>query len=240
MKRVILFAIAGLLLVVSSVWSADIEGPHIVVHGKAKKEVTPDVMEWLLNVRTIGGVMENVARDHEKAMSRAIEFLNHSGVKEESIKSSQPSFEEDWKYQPAARVRAGFAATSDVYFQLKDTSKHQALWLGLSRLDGVTVRRVSFELSQTALYQSEARQEALRNAKERAISMAEALGAKVGEPLLIEDLSDKPSRKEPRDYMPLKGERVDLMPDPEITNRSLVPGKIAIEVDVKVAFRLIK
>ncbi len=234
MKKAIL--IVSCLVFLHSVAEAEeIELPHVTVHGTATKQVKPDQMIWALQIQNTGMDIEDVASEHTKAVQQVLGFLKDSEVAEADTQTSGMRFKENWERRDGSLVKEGYYATTEITFQVNDTSAYESLWLGLSKCPKVTVKGVYFDYSERIKTRNEMRAEAVLAAKEKATALAETLGSRIAEPLLIEE-EFSPSYGRSSAYSNF----LQVEPSEEEGDAAgLAPGRIAISARVQVAFRLV-
>ena len=140
---------------------------------------------------------------------------------------------ENWEYRVSSRMRDGYIASTDVVFTSKKLDAYGALWIGIAQQKNVSVSGVEFETSDRIRLQEETRLSALRAARTKAEKMAAELGARLGEPLAIEEI-------EPEWFNPAVN-RANLATNSgnsEGQNEDIAVGTIAIRQKVRVTFRL--
>lgn len=144
-------------------------------------------------------------------------------------------FGENWEYRSNSRVKEGYFASTNIFFKITDFQQYRPLWFGLSRFESVTVDGVYYDHSKRIDFQNETRKEALLAAKEKAIVLAETLGSRIGEPLLIEeDASLQEYLRNSRYSNVLSRSENDLN-----AGEGIAPGTIPIKMKMKLVFRLI-
>jgi len=220
-----------------SVMGAD-EVPHVVAYGSATIDVVPDQMVWSLKLENKGKLLEEVAERHVLIVQSVLDFLRESGIEKTDVQSSDMEFGDNWEYRKDVRVKVGYSAASTQTFTVKDTEKYKSLWLGLAKIDGVSVDKVGYDHSQRIAYQNESRQKALLAAKEKAEAMAKVLGAQIGEPLAIEE-RDAGAGYMRSDRPVMNYIRLQEPPGVTYASEGLAAGKFPIWTRVEVTFRLI-
>lgn len=216
--------------------------PHITVNGTAIKEVVPDRLHWLVEVKNTGLELPKVAEAHAKKVAALLEMLKKQAVPDNAVQTARMEFSENRIYRHNEYVKEGYQAQTNVAFKLDDLSKYKALWTELAQLSGVSVNNVSFDHTKRIELNKETRKLALKAAQEKATAMAEVLGSKVGEPLAIdEDLSVTEGWG--RGNLMLNGnnttaQSLQVAPQGEGSG-PLAPGAIPITIRVRVTFRLL-
>jgi len=176
------------------------------------------------------------AKAHETTVAGVLDFLKQSKIAEGTIQTSRMQLGENWKYSRGERTRDGYYASTDVQFTLVDLAKYASLWIGLSGIQGVLVSEVSLEHSDQIQFQNDARTKAVLAARDKAKAIAETLGARIGEPLIVEE--DLSAVEGYRSQIPITTNTVRMEGDPGSIDQSLAPGSIPIRARVKALFRL--
>ena len=227
MKKLLMSVLIA-FLICGSIFADDIKLPHIIVHGTAIKKVIPDTLNWSLSVKNIDGELQNVAKQHTAIIEKVLTFLKDNKIPSEEIQTTRMSFGENWTYKNRSRVKEGYFASTSISFKINDFKMYNSLWLGLSKFKNLSIRNVSYDHSKMIDLQNKTRQKALLVAKEKAERLAKTIGSQIGEPLLIEE---NPSNR--RSFYLAERSMNTKSKD------SIAPGKISIQMSIKVAFRLI-
>lgn len=206
------------------------EKPHVSVAGTAMQEVKPDVTRWSISVNTEGKQTESVAQEQTVRLQKLLAFLEAQQIDKNKIKTESMRLDEQWNYHNGKRSKQGYIASSTLTFE-SDITSYQTLWSGLSELDGIQINGSSFELSKRIDIENQVRTEALLAAKQKASSMAKALGASIGKPIYIEDLNWGDDVIQPMAEM-----RMKTMSSAQ--QDMVSPGSLEIRMRVKVLFEL--
>jgi uncharacterized protein YggE len=163
-----------------------------------------------------------------------LKFLRGQDIAERELQSSRMQLRENWEYRNSSRLRDGYVASTDVVFTSKKLDAYNVLWTGIAQQKNVSVSGVEFETSDRIRLQEETRLNALRAARTKAEKMATELGARLGEPLAIEEVV-------PEWFNPAAN-RVNNIAinagNSEDTNEDIAVGTIAIRQKVRIVFRL--
>ena len=217
----------------SSVTAEEIDIPHIAVFGTAITEITPDKMIWYLNASNKALELDKTAFDHSVIIKEVLGFLKEMNIPQDNIQTSRMNFGENWVYRNKSRVKEGYEANTFISFTVEDLNIYNELWMGLSKISGISIASISYDSSKRIDTQNSTRKKALLSAKEKAETLADTLSAKLGEILIIEeDLSTE------RKYLNIMTQSRSTEGGDE-SNDTLALGKIPITQRVKVVFRLI-
>lgn len=227
----------ALLLAVPEAKSDEPNVPHIYVYGTATLQVTPNQMIWLLNIRNIDPTSPGAAKIHETTVTAVMAFLKQSQIAEKTIQKSRMQLGENWRYSSGGTTQDGYFASTDIQFTLVDLAKYSSVWIGLSGIQGVRVNDVSLGHSDRIQFQNEARTKAVLAAKDKARALAETLGARIGEPLIVEE--DISVAEGYRSQIPTTSNINIPVATPGGIDQPGEPGSIPIRARVKVSFRLV-
>jgi len=228
---VILFLIA-FFLCVATANAGEIDLPHVTVFGTAVKKVVPDKMLWNVQVMNKDLLLEDVTKKHMDIVGRVIKLLNSEGIKED-LQTTRMEFGENWTYQNRSRVKEGYFARTYITFSMTDFNKYAKIWLGLAEIEDVSVQNVGYDHTDRINIQNETRIKALKEAKNKASILAESIGSKIAEPVVIEEewsgddvVMNNTVMREAANFS-------------SQDNTSVSPGLISIRMRVKASFRLV-
>lgn len=228
--------LAGILPIISVSLSAEhFETPHVSVYGTASTDVVPDIMHWRINVRTNGKTVEDVATLHDSNVADVLRFLQKEEIEKRKTQTSQLQLSEDLEYSGGKRIKKGYYASTAISFESNTMEDYRSLWIGLSRLKTVSINGVSFDTSKRIEIQEKTRFEAIKAARIKASNLADALGAKIAEPLMIEE--EATGNNDTRSV--LNNARMSrVAADSGNSGPSLSVGTIPIRMRIKTVFRL--
>ena len=209
----------------------------VTVSGTATTKVTPDTMNWSLQVKNKEPNLERAAETHSAAVKAVLDFLNAQELPETDIQTSGMQFGQNWSYEGREKVKDGYFASTDISFQLDNLDKYTKLWIGLSRLPHVALTGVYYDHSQRIEIRNTTRRKALLAAREKAEDLAETLGSKIGRPLLIEEASESYGLRTSNFTMSNNITSAGGVPG---ENADLAPGQIPITMRIRASFLLLK
>lgn len=212
--------------------------PRVTVYGTAITEVVPDQMIWLVGVSNKGPALDQVAQKHAGIVAQAIALLKAAKVEEKEIQTARMEFGENWEYRDESRVKEGYVASSAITFKTGDFGAYRSLWEGLSRIEGASVNGVYYDHSRRIDFQNETRRKAVLAAREKAREIAQTLGARIAEPLLVEEDLGVSEGWTSRFSNFIAQERT-AAGDAAGSAGFLAPGNIPIQIRVKASFRLV-
>ena len=210
---------------------AEFDIPHVVVFGTAETKVTPDELRWNISIKTLGGTVGDVSKTHSDNVSSVLNYLKASGLTSDNVKTSRMQLNENMVYRNKSRLREGYFALTGIHFKTTEFENYLKYWEQLANFNNLTINSVAFALSQRLAIQDETRIAAVKKAKEKAVSLAAALGAQVLEPLLIEELDSFSGT--PRSAV-LSMEQAGARNN----GGNISPGQETVRARVKIVFRI--
>lgn len=228
-------------LCIGQAWAVDT--PRITVMGEATVNVVPDRILVSLGIETSDMDIMLAKQKNNAILKKSLVAIKEMGIPEKEVQTDHLSIEP--RHDGNDRednfigyfVRNSFVVTLDKADKLDDLIT-KALLTGVNHVHGV-----EFQTSNLKKYREQAREIALKAAKEKAEKMAAIFGQSIGTPLYINSqYSDSPR------YISYWGDRYPKYPTQSsiqaISNVSsessdmVSLGKIAILARVEVAFEL--
>lgn len=210
----------------------------ITVQGTAEVMVAPDQVEISMSVETNNMVLDKAREENDTKVSAILAMVKKMGVEEKYIQTDYMAVEPryDQRYgdngQPSERVFLGYYMTKHMTITLRDVTKYEKLIAEALRLGTNYVNGATFGVQNSRKVKDQARLDAIKSAKEKAIALAGELGQKVGKPIMINEGTNS--------YYPLAANsyRADYKMGDVGESSSTAPGQIKIEADVSVIFEL--
>ena len=211
------------------------------VSGEGKVVAVPDVAEFDFSVITEGG--KNIAtlqKENTEKMNKAIAFIKSKGVDAKDIKTQNYSLTPRYQYFDCSKVGGvcpppkivGYTVTQNVDVKVRDFAKLGDLLSGVVESGANSVSGLSFTVDDSTKIESEARAKAITEAKEKARSVAEAGGFRLGRLISIEE-SGQPPIIPFYKYAPLPYGAGGDVASPEIE-----PGSQDVVVNVMMRFEI--
>ncbi|MFV8334234.1 SIMPL domain-containing protein [Flavobacterium sp. GSP14] len=204
--------------------------PQINVSGEGKVKVIPDQATITVTVETKGNNAKDVKKQNDEKIDAVLKFIKKMNVATSDYKTQRVSLNPQYDYE---KKKHNYNATQTIEILLRDLSKYDELMegmvdQGINRIDAVT-----FQSSNLAQYQSEARKLAMKEAKMKAEDYVSVLGQKVGRAMTI---SDNSQTYYPQPvYATMKSMESSDTTQPRET---LAAGEINITANVTVSFIL--
>ena len=182
MKKLLLATLLGAMTLTSvSVMAAeDVPYPHLETVGRGEISVQPDMAIFSVGVVETKATAEAAKAAVDSAVSALLARLTAQGVSKENIESANLSLYPQYDYPKNAQPKlVGYKASRTVMVTVDHLNKlnvylDQALSNGLNQ-----VNNIEFKVRNEKKYQLEAREAAIKNAQEKAKSLAKGFGVKL-------------------------------------------------------------
>lgn len=202
--------------------------PTVDVTGVGIVNIVPDHVTVSVRVENTGKDARVVKQLNDAAISEVLAFVKSMKINEKDIQTEYIRLSKNYEYNTKTY---NYAANQSMKIKLRDLSKYENLMNGLlesgiNRIDGVT-----FSSSEIKQLESQARKNAMLNAKMKAAEYAGALNQTIGKALSISEFSQgNPSPPMYRKAM--------AMSDGASGGETIAPGELEIRVTVNVSFVL--
>lgn len=168
------------------------ESPRISVNGEAVVNVAPDKIVIRFGIETWDVDILAAKSKNNAIHLRAMAVFKDCGVPEKEIQTDHLSIEPRWRSESRREDFIGFFVRNTLVVTLADPAKVEevvtrALQAGVNYIHGI-----DFQTTEFKKYREQARDMALKAAKEKAGKMAAALGMSVGDPVQIGDYGGSP------------------------------------------------
>ena len=177
MKRFILAAAVALLALPAAAQVQEAFPSYIQVNGRAEREIAPDefYLQIVINERDSKGKVS--VESQQRDMIAALKRLGVNVEKQLKVANLSSEF--------CKNNTSG--ATAKYQLQLGSSAEVGKVWQALDGLGISNVSILKVSHSQLERYKSEVRVEAMRNAKQNAATLAEAIGQTIGKCFYVYD-----------------------------------------------------
>lgn len=220
-----------LLLVLSlSVYAGDVdERRHIEVSGTAKIMVDPDVVVWRIEMQGVAGSIDAASAELEETVIGLKKAMGEAGFEKEIIKLNAVSSGRIYEGHGQKRVFKGFYAKKSATIELKKLADRGSLEKALLKDDRVRLLSTVAKSSKEDELKRKALLLAVKDSKEKAMQMADALGSRIGVALSITEQGGHQS---------YRNESVKMMRSSDQGSSSLPSESITYYANVLVKFDL--
>lgn len=220
--------------------------PRISVTGDATVYVQPDKILITLGVETWDMEVAAAKDKNNKVMSDTVAAVKALEVPEKDIQTDQLSIEPRWRdsYERKNDAFLGYFVRNTIVVTLTDVGKVEDLITKVLNAGVNYIHGINFESTEFKKHREEAREMALKAAKEKAEKMAGALDEKIGAVLEIQEHGSTPwhystwnSWGGGRGYA-MAQNAISVQEGPAANSPTVALGKIGISVSVSVTFEL--
>lgn len=197
---VFLFAVGYLCYV--NVYSKSIQPSSyrsFSVSGEGEVTAIPDIAQFTFSVITQGGKdIAALQKENTEKTNKAINFLKAQNVEAKDIKTANYNLEPRYQYYecrypessvnpcPPAEI-VGYTITQTVSVKIRDFGKIGTIVSGVVENGANSVSQLSFTIDDPTAIESQARAEAIAQARQKAELVAKAGGFQVGRLISIEE-----------------------------------------------------
>ena len=187
MKRTILTAAAALALTACNsggptyITSSEIPEAKIQVSATGTANMNPDMATVSAGVVTQGKTAREAMFGNATKMTRVFEELEAAGIEKKHITTSQLSLKPKYNYQNRKAPKIdGYEARNTVSAKTYNLDDVGAMLDALVKAGVNNINGVQFSIKDSKAARDKAREDAIREAREKAESMASAAGVKLG------------------------------------------------------------
>ncbi len=199
MKKFILF-LASLLVLTTNLIAQDLDKtPQIAVTGNAEVLVEPDEAYISLDITKLDKVLDVAKKQNDETTAKILEVTRRFNLPAQNVNirnisvevknkiirdPKKPIYDEDGDLT-GEKVFLGYEVSKTIKIKFLELNKFEELFAELLKTGVTQVNDVSFETSKLRQYKDQARDMALKAAKEKATAMAGAIGQTIGKAIRI-------------------------------------------------------
>ena len=161
--------------------------PKITVNGEAVVNVTPDKIVISLGIETWDVNIIVAKEKNNEILKKTAAVMKELGLPEKQIETDHLSIEPRWKNEYRNEGFIGYFVRNTVVVTLTEVAKVEELVTKVLQAGVNYVHDVDFQATAFARYREQARELALKAARDKADKMAAVLGRSVGEPIQIDE-----------------------------------------------------
>jgi len=202
MKTIILTAAAALTLTACNsgaptyITTGDAPMAKIQVSATGTANVAPDMATVSAGVVTQGKTAREAMFGNATKMTRVFEELEAAGIEKKYITTSQLSLQPKYNYQNRQAPKIdGYEARNTVSAKSENLDNVGAMLDALVKAGVNNINGVQFSIKDSKAARDKAREDAIREAREKAENMAAAAGVKLGK---LKSLSESGGNFNPR------------------------------------------
>lgn len=162
----------------------------VKVTGVSEVKVVPDRAVIEIGVEKQSPSASAAKHMEDAAARRILANLRNNGIDEKDIQTTWLSLEPRAYYRKSVRI-SYFVATQNLTVTVRELSKLDQLLESLIKAGGNRIDSITYETSDLRKYRDQARDLAVRAAREKASALAHSLGQEIGKAQTIEEVPDR-------------------------------------------------
>jgi uncharacterized protein len=183
-------AVAVLLFLTGLTVAEDKLPPRVVrVVGTSEVKVVPDRAVIELGVEKQDASASVAKQSADAAARRILASLRANEIDEKDIQTTFLSLQPQFNYRKGMRI-SYFVAEQTMTITVRDISKLDVLLGSLIKAGGNRIDSIQYETSDLRKYRDQARELAVKAAREKAQALAQALGQEIGKAYSIEEVPE--------------------------------------------------
>ncbi len=182
MKKISFIAVCSSLLFGVSTSALAIDFPHLTTSGYGEVIAKPDMATFSVSVVESTMTAEQAKSKVDDVVERFIRSLKQAGVSDSDIASSNLYLTPQYHYPKDERPElVGYRASRNVTVTVKVLDKLNK-FLEVALVDGINqIDNIQLKVSDEATYQEQARQAAIRDANQKAQSLAKGFNKELND-----------------------------------------------------------
>ncbi len=197
--------------------------------GEGKIKATPDTAKVEIGLVTEGKDSILVQNENSSKMNAVIKFLKEQGIKEEDIKTSNYNLSPKYDYNKGKSILAGYVINQSLTVTVRDLAKTGSILDGAVSNGANQINSISLVVDKPEELKNKAREEAVKQAKEKALLTSKTAGFRLGR---VIGFNESSVGEPPVFYEAMgKGGSVASSPSPQIE-----PGNQEIKISVTLIY----
>lgn len=215
----------------------DKAGPRLItVTGEAEIRVVPDEVVFDVTVQTLNRDLKLAKAQTDERLKKLVELTRRYNIAAEDIQTNYVSVEPRYRGNNETRQFLGYAVRKDLVFKLRDISKAESLLSDVMESGITRINDIDFRTSELRKHRDQARAQAVRAAREKAVALTAEVGQKIGKAYSIEEVAPVSSpyaqNAVSANYSGSSGG------DAEVSAGTLAVGQITVNARVIVRFEI--
>jgi len=207
------------------------KGEPFVVTGEGKVSVTPDIAVVNLGIEENGASLKQVQDSVNNKSRNLVDIVKRLGIGESDIKTTSYNIYPNYDYNLQPPKITGYRVSTNYQVKVKDFDKVNDILVKATESGANAVGNISFDINETTKNKKlqEAREEAVKKAKEKAEGLAKAAGISLGKIINISE-SQGGNYPGPTALMEKSGTG--------IINPDIQPGETELSVTVSLSYEI--
>lgn len=207
----------------------------ITISGEGKIAAIPDIAVIEAGVTTEKSDVRASQKDNSDKMNALTARVKGLGVDEKDIQTTQYSIYPQYDYTKDGQRLRGYQVSQSVKIKIRDLSKIGTILAEVGQAGANQVSGVSFTIDDPEALRQQAREKALDNARQKAKSLADHAGVKLGKIVSFSEGSASPS---PMPYY-ARAEAMGIGGGSDIKAPDIQAGNLDVIVGVDVSYEIL-
>lgn len=158
--------------------------PSVQVSGEAFVAIVPDYATISLGAETKHSNAETSKKQNDEIIKKALQILKKAGIADKNIQTQRINLNKQRDYETKEDF---FVTNQTLVIELHQLDKYDKIMTDLMAAGINVIHGIEFKSTQTAIYETEVRQKAVKDALKKANDYASALNQQVGKAIHISD-----------------------------------------------------
>ena len=180
-----LLALASFSMANAQVPTADAPPALVTVTGEYSASFVPDEVRFSFSVNTEAEDLLAAKKENQETVAELLAYLKDAGVPAKDIQTQYLNV--STRYRDPQRVQPRYTANQSISVLLRDVSRFDEVNTGLLQRGVTGINGPNFGYSELEVARDNARVEAVKDAREKAKTLAAALGQRIGPAYSIND-----------------------------------------------------
>lgn len=205
----------------------------IWVTGVGEIPVVPDIAILSIGVQAQKDTVAEAQQAAIGAMNGVMGVLDDYNIDEEDIKTQQLSIQPVYRWDEGEQILLGYSVTNILTVKIRDIDDAGSIIDAAVAAGGdyIRINSIGFTVDEPEAYYEDAREEAMKDAEEKAEQLADLGDVKLGKPNYISEYSGNISS-------PIVYRDYDKSESPVISQTVISPGEIEIRLTVEVHYNI--
>lgn len=163
------------------------EPPHVTVAGEAEINIAPDEVRFDVTLQSFSKELKTAKTQTDERLKGLIALAKKHGVAESDTQTDYVKVDPRFKGNDESKSFLGYWVRKDLVFTLRDVTRAEGLLSEVLDYGVWRINSIRFQTSQMRKYRDQARDLAMKAAREKAAALAGAVGQKIGKAITIEE-----------------------------------------------------
>ena len=199
--------------------------------GEGSASQAPDTATISFGVTKSSSTVSDAQNQTNKAINYVLESIKDLGVSEKDLKTTNYSVNPNYSFEGIQKI-SGYTVTQNIELKIKDIKNTNRLIDAITGNGGNLIGQVQFGFDDKtkAKLEDKARKEAVGNAKEKAQSLANAAGVRLGKIINVTESQDNFPRP-----IPFESAKDGIQETP---STNITPGENNIKISVTLTYEI--